>query len=448
MRSIKLTSAVLAAAVLALATAGMAAARVHPHIKRHHGVSGGVCHVTLNVAPHILTAGETALAYGQLGCKPASEAGQTVTLFQNTSGAPGGFTAAGSATTDAHGFYQITTAALTGNTTFYVVADGAQSIQRNAKVAAQVALIGPEEGKQLSIATGRPHAVTFTGTVSAGSAGDEVVLQRQNSIRGNEWRRIGRSVVTSSNTYAITHVFKVPGDSNIRVLVRRARHNIASPSNVLSFEISQTQNPSLTINTASDPIQWGGSTVISGVAASEPNTVVTLMARDKGQPYVAVGSVKTDSTGAYTFPATSPQTSTFYQVRSADRRSAVLYQGVKYILTSGVDTTTVQAGTPFTFSGSIIPAEAGHAVYLEKENALGTGFHATSTGSENAAGEFSIAHTVYTPGTYTFRIKVPGGPDHNGTAGTPVTITVTPRTPGPLTPEAPGNSTLPPEGSV
>jgi hypothetical protein len=448
MRSIKLTSAVLAAAVLALATAGMAAARVHPHIKRHHGVSGGVCHVTLNVAPHILTAGETALAYGQLGCKPASEAGQTVTLFQNTSGAPSGFTAAGSATTDAHGFYQITTAALKANTTFYAVADGAQSIERVAKVAPQVALIGPEEGKQLSIATGKPHAVTFSGTVSEGSAGDEVVLQRQNSIRGNEWHRIGRSVVTEKNTYAITHVFKVPGDSNIRVLVRRGRHNIASPSNVLSFEISQTQNPSLTINTSSDPIQIGGSTEISGIAASEPNTVVTLLSHGKGQPFVAVTTAKTDSTGAYTFPGLTPQTSTFYQVRTADRRSAVLYQGVKYTLTSAVDKTTVEAGTPFTFSGAVTPAEAGHAVYLEKENAVGTGFHTTSVGSENAAGEYSIAHIVYTPGTYTFRIKVPGGPDHNSTAGTAVTITVTPRAPGPLTPEAPANSTLPPEGTV
>ncbi|HEY1834227.1 MAG TPA: hypothetical protein VGG08_07310 [Solirubrobacteraceae bacterium] len=448
MRSIKLTSAVLAAAVLALATAGMAAARVHPHAKRHHGIRGGACHVTMNVAPHILTAGETALAYGQLGCKPAAEAGQTVTLFEHTVGTPGGFAAAGTAATDSHGFYQITTAALTGNSAFYVVADNAQSIERNVKVAAQVGLVGPEEGKQLSIATGRRNSVMFKGSVSPGNAGDEVVLQRQNSIRGNEWRRIGKGVVTAENTFAITHSFAVPGDSNIRVLVRRGRHNIASPSNVLTFEISQTQNPSLTIETATDPIQFGGSTVISGLAASEPNTVVTLMARGKGQPYVAVDSVKTDSTGAYTFPATSPQTSTFYEVRTADRKSAVLYQGVKYILTSAVDTATVQAGSPFTFSGLVTPAEAGHTVYLEKQNALGTGFHVSSTGSENAVGEYSIAHTVYTPGTYTFRIKVPGGPDHNGTAGTAVTITVTPRTPGPLTPEAPGNSGLPPEGSV
>ena len=40
------------------------------------------------------------------------------------------------------------------------------------------------------------------------------------------------------------HTFVVPGDANIRVLVRSQRRNAPSPSNVLTYEISQAQNPS------------------------------------------------------------------------------------------------------------------------------------------------------------------------------------------------------------
>jgi hypothetical protein len=452
MRTFKLTSALLAAAaLLALATAGVASARVH-HLRRNNAIGTANCRVTLNVAPHIVTSGETVLGFGQLACKPALAAGQTVTLYQQTTGAGGGFAIAGTTTTDSHGFYQVTTAALTANSTFYAIAGGDQSVMRDVKVAAQVTLVGPAEGKQLAISTGRHNAVMFTGTVTPATPGAEVVLQRQNSIKGNEWHRIARSVVTSngtSSTYAIAHVFRVAGDSNIRVLIRQGKHTIASPSNVLSFEISQAQNPSLTIASSADPIAFGGTTTVSGMVAGEPNTDVTLMAHGAKAPFAAVATAKTDSTGAYSFTSQGPANSTFYRVVGSGRNSAVLYQGVKYVLTAAVSSPTVIAGSPLTYSGTVTPVEPGHVVYLERENASGLGFHVASTsGTENAAGEYSIQHVVFTAGTYTFRIKVPGGPDHGGTVSAPFTITVTPRTPGPLAPELPGNSGLPPQGTV
>jgi len=448
MRSLRLTAAAMAAALApALATAGVAAAHPHPHLKRNHGIRSGACRVTLNVAPRLLTAGETALAFGSLACRPAAEAGQTVTLYQHSAGT-GGFTVAGTGTTDAHGFYQITTPALSNNSVFYTIAGGDRSRSRTVRVAAQVTLNGPGEGKQFSIATGRRNAVTFTGTVSPDDAGAEVVLQRQNSVRGDDFHRIGRTIVTSNGTYAITHVFRVPGDSDIRVLVRSNHRNVASPSNVLFFLISQAQNPSLTINSSQNPIAFGGSTVISGAEAGAPNTEVTLLAHSAGGKFAPIATAQTDSSGAYAFPAQSPATSTFYQVQGAGRKSAVLYEGVKYVLTASVSATTIEAGQPLTFSGNVTPAQPGHIVYLERQNASGVGFHVVSVTTEGPAGEYAIVHTVYTPGSDVFRIKVPGGPANGATASTPFTITVTPRTAGSPPPEPPGNSGLPKEGQV
>ncbi len=451
MRSLKLSSAVTAAAaLLALAPAG-AVARNHTHTHAKHRTSGASCGLTLNVAPRLVTAGETALAFGQLSCAPATEGGQTVILYEHAAGTPN-FTVAGTATTDAHGSYQITTPALTANSDFYAVAAGAQSRHRNVRVAAQVTLSGPAEAHQLFIGhlkTGRVNAVTFTGTVSPNDAGARVVLQRQSDVRGNGWHRIGLTVVTSNGTFAITHIFRVPGDSNIRVLVRENHHNVASPSNVLTYEISQAQNPALTIQTSSNPIPFGGSVTITGSVPGAPNTAVTLLARGAGAKFAPVVTGKTDGSGNYSFPPQSPPVSTFYKVQGAGKSSAVLYQGVKYLLTAAVSATSVQSGQPLTFTGTATPARPGHVIYLERQNLLGTGFHVVAVGTESAGGAYAITHAIFPPGNDVFRIKIPGDPGNGGTASQLFTINVTPRPSGSkLTPESPGNSGLPSQGQV
>jgi len=448
MRSHKLTSAVLAAAALmSLGTAGAASART-PRIKGQSGIPGANCRVVLNVAPRLITAGESVLAYGHAVCPQGGEGGQTVTLYQRVAGSPG-YAVAGTTTTDAKGFYQLTTAAQTTNSLFYAAVGSSRSINRPMKVAALVTLTGPPETKQLlsGIKTGRRNAVTFTGTVSPVEAGALVVLQRENAIKGNEWHPIERSIVNSTGSFAITHVFVVPGASDIRVLIKANRRNVASPSNVLTYQISQAQNPSLTILSASDPIPYGGSTVISGKLAGEPNTVVTLAGHAAHDPFVTIATTKTDGEGNYTFPAQSPVTSTFYKVSGGGRTSAILYQGVKYVLTAAASPTTVTSGEAVTFSGTVTPARAGHTIYLERQNVSGMGFHVVSVGTVNADGSYSISRVFYAPGTEVLRVKIPGDPENGGSASAPFTITVTPlSTPSKLTPEPQGNSTLPPEG--
>ncbi|MGO9490055.1 MAG: hypothetical protein ACLQBB_13645 [Solirubrobacteraceae bacterium] len=450
MRSPKLIPAVMAAAaLLALATAGAAGARSHPHLAPGHGGGPGACRLSLNVAPRLVTSGETVLAYGQGACSGGAEAGQTVTVYQRSVGSSG-YSIAGTTTTDSHGFYQVTSPALTTNTAFYATMGATQSRHQNVRVAAQVALVGPAEGKQLVIRTGRRNAVTFTGTVSPNDAGAEVVLQRQNAIRGDEWHRIGVTIVNGSGGFAITHAFGVPGPSDIRVVVRANRRNVPSPSNILNYEISQAQNPSLTILSSTDPLPYGGgSTVISGTLAGEPNTVVTLQGHATGKPYTTVTTAMTNSEGKYAFAPQSPLNSIYYRVQGGGRSSAVLYEGVKYVLTLTPPVTTVQSGQPVTFSGTVTPARAGHAIYLERQNVSGTGFHTIAVGTVAADGSYSITRLLYPPGAEVLRVKIPGDTENAGSATEPVTITVTPvPSASKLTPEPNGNSGLPPVGQL
>jgi len=451
MRSHRLTSAATAAAaILALAPAGAAAAHNHRHDARPHGLHAGACKVKLLVAPRLLTAGEAALAYGQGTCGSVAAAEQTVTLYDHPAGAPG-FSVLGTTTTNKEGLYQLPTGALANNTAFYAAIGATRSPTRNVRVAAQVTLTGPPETKTLfsGIHTGRRNAVTFSGTVSPLDGGATVVLQRENAIKGNEWHAIGRPVlVDSSGNFSITHAFAVPGASSIRVIVRSNHRNIASPSNVLSYVISQAQNPSLTIESATDPLAFGGSTTIGGTAAGLANTTVTLLGRVAHGKFLPVATTTTDGSGKYAFPPVSPGVSTFYRVQAGGRSSAVLYEGVKYVLTAAASASSVSSGQPVTFTGTVTPAKAGHAIYLEKQNAGNGNFHVVAIGTVLADGTYSLTRTFFAPGSYVLRVKIPGDSENGGTASTTFPTTVTPLPSAKVPPEAPTNGGLPPEGHL
>jgi hypothetical protein len=449
MRSLKLTSA-FAAALMTLAVPATAAARAHHHVSAKHGAKAGHCRLTLNVAPRLVSNGESALAYGQGSCPTAgTEAGQTVTLYQHSATTPG-YSVAGTTATDSHGFYQVATPPLSQNSVFYAVISGAQSPHRTVKVAAQVTLVGPPENKQLfaGIRTGRRNAVTFTGSVSPNDAGATVVLQRQNDVRGRGWHGVGRTIVNSSGGFAITHVFWNPGASEIRVLVRSNRRNVDSASNTLSYDISQAQNPSLTILSSADPIPYGGSVVISGAVAGAPHAPVTLLGRTAHNGFKPVATAMTDGEGKYAFPAQTGLSSTFYKVQGAGRSSAVLYQGVKYVLTATPLASSVQSGQPLTVSGNVSPARAGHEIWLQRQNLAGTGFHVAGVGFVAADGSYTITHVFFAPGTDVLRVKIPGDPENGGTATPTFNVTITPVPTAKLKPEPQGNSGQPSVGQL
>jgi hypothetical protein len=445
MRREKLGLALVAAtSLLALAPA---AASAHKHRSPFER-----CSININVAERQITAGEQVQVTGRLKCiPPATAGGQAVTLYEHVAGTAG-YIPTQSATTDSNGFYEFKPPALNANTSFYVRSDGAQSGHEKARVALQVTLTGPPEGTQIT--TGAPNQQTFSGTVNPADVGARVILQRQNAVTGNEWHRIGIGQVLAGGptggTYTITHTFRVPGDASIRVLVRSDRINSPSESNVLEYEISQAQNPSLTISSSADPISYEQPVTISGVlAGATTSQPVTLLARTVHQQgFAPVAEASTGVGGAYSFPAQSPVNSTLYRVRGAGQKSAVLYEGVKDVLTAEVSPTTVQAGEALTFKGTVKPDHTGHIIYLERQNAAGTGFHVVQVGHILPGSVYSIIHQVYVPGTKVYRIDIPGGPDNGRAVSQLFTIQVTPAPASALMPEAPNNSSQPGEGQT
>ena len=426
------------------------------------------CRINIEVAPRQITAGDPVTIFGKLTCRRhRGEAGAVVKLFHHLPGSFG-YGYVQSTTTDAQGFYEFTRAdgVVDSNRSWAVSARGARSRAKRIRVAAQVTLSGPATGTQLL--TGRPNKVMFTGTVNPADVGARVILQRQNAATGGEWHRIDRGVVTPGGTFSIEHTFIVPGDANIRALVRSQGRNIPSASNELEYEISQAQNPALTINASADPIAFGGSVTISGTLAGGANRPVQLLAHTRlTQGFTPVALVTPDANGNYVFPAQSPVNSTFYEVQvyevhsvppcaatpqvrapcSGPLTSAVLYEGVKDLLSAQVSATTVQAGSTLSFTGTVAPSHPGHVIYLERQDASDSGFHVVQVSFVDPSSTYSIAHTVYDPGMKVFRVHIPGGPENEGAASAPFTITVTPGPAAALMPEAPGNTSAPSEGS-
>lgn len=459
MRSRTLIPAIVAAiSMFALAPAGALAHK--------HSSPNGRCEISLNTPAHI-SAGEEVLLFGRLRCtNPAREANQEVKLFHHVWDLPG-FTYVQSVKTDSAGFYAIARAdgVVETSRSWYVRAQGARSATKRVRVSAQVRLSGPVEGQLL---TGAPNRVTFTGTVSPADVGARVILQRQSSLTGNEWHRIDSSIVEASGGFTIVHRFIVPGDANIRVLVRSQARNVPSESNVLAYSISQAQNPQLTIQSSADPIVFGEAAAIGGKVVAGGAQSVTLLARTVRQRgFAPVAQASTNADGEYSFPAQSPIDSTFYRVTSASRpcdilaphphrrhpeckadgiSSAVLYEGVKDLLTAQASSTTVQAGQTVTFSGTVSPDHTGHVIYLERQNARGPGFHVIQVWFLGTGSTYAISHRFYEPGSRLVRVYVPGGPENQGAASAPFDIAVTPAPASTLIPESPGNATLPSEG--
>ncbi|HXA53663.1 MAG TPA: hypothetical protein VNV37_02195, partial [Solirubrobacteraceae bacterium] len=355
-------------------------------------------------------------------------------------------------TTGAAGAYkfELGDADLEANSVWYVRSHGARSMNRKIRVAPQITFEGPPEGTQ--ILTGVANKVTFTGKVTpATDIGALVVLQRQNALTGNHWTRIGASTVEPGGTYSLPHAFIVPGDANLRVAVLSRGHNAPAFSSLLSYEISQAQNKTLTIEANPDPISYGQSMTIGGtLTGATSSQTVTLLARTVRQHgFAQVAQVSTSTTGVYTFPAQTPLNSTFYRVESDGRASAVLFEGVKYVVSAQASTTATLQGQIVTFSGKVepTPLRPEHVIYLERQNASGSGFHIVREATVGAGGTYSIPYQVANVGNDVFRVYIPGGPDNGGAASPLITVKVSPA-PAAALKEVPGNSTSPGEGGT
>lgn len=361
--------------------------------------------------------------------------------------------------TDKTGVYQFPTQPLSANTQFFATVDGAHSGRKTVKVSPKISLVGPPDGSQLFTGGGpvfRAHTrrlglsnkVVFSGTVSPEDENAIVALQRENSAGGEEWRRIDTGMVGAAGKYTIVHTFAVPGDANIRVIVHAGKRNAPAASESFSYEISQAENPALTIEDSADPISFGQPVTISGKIAA-PSATVTLLERNRlKRGFTAIATVTAGGDGSYAFPTQTPQQSTFYKVTGAGKTSSRLFEGVRYGLTATASTSSMQAGQPIVFSGTITPGHAGHPVYLQVQNGTGVGFHTVEVGQVTSAGTYALEHAFYATGARQLRVKVPGDPENQGVASPLFAVEVTPAPSSALTPEAPNNSSQPAAGQL
>jgi hypothetical protein len=394
------------------------------------------CHVSIQASSRRITVGEAVTLFGRLTCPTGvTAADREVAIDQRPlGGGASSFSVAGTATTEADGSYKLTPPAVDTNTMFRV-REGVHRARTVVKVAPVVTLSGPTPAVEASRAVGRARygqrrKSTFTGTVSPTGMGKRVALQISYAANGERWHTVAFGRVGADGSYSITHGFRISGEMSVRTIAHTGKQNVAAVSEALFYAPPQPQNPQLTIQTSANPISYGQSVTITGVAAGAASQPVTLLAHTEGSAFAVVAKGTTDEAGSYTFTQ-APLQNTSYRVTDAAASSTVVFEAVKPVLVAdaapntALSAQTVQSGQQLTFSGTLTPAHVGEVVYLEREYANGLGHHVVEVGSVNAASGYTITHTFYGVGANILRIRVPSDGAHHVCTSAPFTVTVT-----------------------
>ncbi len=386
--------------------------------------------LTIQAAPRQIIAGEPVLIYGRL--VGPNRANQIIHLYHRINPAPR-FSLIGTTRTNAVGQYVFTRAEdiVETNRSWFVRGVGVNRAAHSRTVHERVAALVTLASSASSGFT--RHPLVFSGHVTPGHAGGRVRLQEQNAS-GSGWHTIKRGRIGAGSDYNISYAWRVPGSYDVRVLFGGDVRNTAAPSDPVTVVIQQTQVAGFTITT-SDPVVANDQAVTiagvldqAGTTTPEAGTSVSLFARMPGQaPFREITTATTGSDGSYSFTNVKSATNELYQVRTTfapHRGSAVLFEGVQDVLTMSADSQTSTVNGHITFTGSVSPDKAGHAVYLEK---LGkdNNWHVVEMRFVNNASTFRFGWTFGTSGTKTFRARITGGPVNVGAASTPVTVEVT-----------------------
>ncbi|HLB22316.1 MAG TPA: hypothetical protein VK605_09395 [Solirubrobacteraceae bacterium] len=394
------------------------------------------CRLTISPSSKRVAAGETVSLSGSVTCPAgasaasASAAGRVVTITRRKTGAgPAPFAVAATATTDADGLYTVAPMSVEQNTVFRArLGTSSHGAQTAVKVAPVVTLSGPEPTAQSSV-VGAPAAhgartkATFTGTVTPTDTGEQVALQVAYPGNIEQWRTVALGHVGADGAYSIKHGFRITGAMSVRTVARTWKLHVPAVSNVVAYEAPQPQNPLLTIHASADPISAGESVTISGVAAAGAGQAVTLLARVGGGSFATVATGTTDPSGAYSFTQ-APTVNTSYLVSDASAKSAVVFEGVRRVVTVGAAPSTLAIATPLTLSGTVSPAAAGQRVYLETQNPYGFSFHVLAVASVGADGSYTIAESLSNAREYVLRVKTPADANDQAGASAPFKVAV------------------------
>jgi phage protein U len=406
-------AAVLASVVAALGFVAVPAAAVAaPH--HNHGL-------TIAATPDTIVSGDAVLIYGQL--HGTNVGGQTIVLYHRINPKPY-FSVIGTTKTQSTGFYEFTRVegVVLTNRSWFVRAPGLpgniHSRTTHEKVAAEVSLAAPAAPTTGFLTN---QQIVFTGAVAPDHAGQKVRLQEQAGTAGNDWKNVKGGQLNAASQFAIPAKFKAPGDYTLRVTFPGDKRNVAAASDSITVSVNQKEKPDFTINASPAIVTAGSASTVTGVlrmpgtTTPEPTVMVTLFGHSSGQSYVAIASTITGTDGSYTFTVT-PQNNTEYQVRtslSPARSSAQVYVGAQDVVSITPSSMTSAVGQSVTFTGSVVPDKAGHEIDLQRLGADGR-YHVVAVGYVNVASAYQFTWTFGTPGTKTFRVHVPGGPDNVG----------------------------------
>jgi hypothetical protein len=424
--------------VLACALAGLGAALAPGLVQaapRHNH------HLTIAASPNPVPAGEGVLIYGRLA--GPDNADKTVVLYHHLVGSGRGFTRVGSTTTNSSGFYEFNRAegVVFTNRDWFVRGPGrSHSRTVHEFVNALVSLDASP------ITTDTNHPIVFTGSVTPPIHAFERVFLQQRIGSGDDWRTLKSGVLDGSSNYAISYRWRRPDDHDVRVLFRGDDRNLRGFSDPMTVSIQQARVPDFTINSSAPITPTGSSVTISGVLdqpgtnTPEPDTAVQLWGRHAHQDrFVVLGDTTTGSDGSYSFNQAALTSNTVYFVATMRiahikrRHTARLFQGVQDMLTIQSSSDSATVGQTVTFSGLVLPDEAGHVIYLQKRGRDGD-FHTVEVGFVRHDSTYEFRWTFGAPGTFAFRARITSDGANVGGHSQPVTVNVT----------APPASTLPP----
>ena len=396
--------------------------------------------LTIAAVPNPVIAGEGVLIHGRfLG---GDNGGQTIRLYHHVVNSGRAYTFVTSTTTDSMGYYEFNRPEgriYTNRSWFVRGPAGAHSRTVHEQVTPLVSI------NAATASTDTNHPMVFTGHLTPHQAFEQVFLQQQNEPSG-DWTTLRSTFLNGSSDYAFAYRWRRPGVHDVRVVFRGDARNLGGASSPVTVNVEQAQVPGFSIFSSSPIVSSGARVTISGkldqpgTSKPEQNTLVQLWGKAPDQPQFAVlGDTTTGSDGSYSFAQAGLTTNMVYYVatmplpHTTRQHTARLYQGVRDVVTLQATASAANTAQKVTFLGTVLPDKAGHLVDLQK---LGTDgdWHTIALGIVRNGSTFQFTWTVGSPGTYSFRARVPSDENNVGAASTPVTVTAT----------APAASTLPP----
>ena len=187
-------------------------------------------------------------------------------------------------------------------------------------------------------------------------------------------------------------------------------------------------NADVTIS-ATSPIVWGRSSVISGGVRGAGGGVLVDLESDpfpySDAAFVKEATVPTDAKGNYRFTP-MPRLNTRYRVvarTSPPVTSAIATVLVRIRVKVGVSDSTPKRGSLVRFSGSACPQHDGNLVYIQRRTSTG-GFGTVArtklVDAGDACSRYSRRVRVFSDGVY--RVKVSAGGDGDHVAGISRTV--------------------------